>query len=95
MYFRGKIMQYRTVPKTGDRPSAFGYGFKRLPHTGTRGIDKKRAIRQPRSAIDRGVNYVDTAPACHFGRSEAILSRALAGGYREKARDLRCDRGAA
>ncbi len=37
-------------------------------------------------AIDNGVNYVDTAPAYHFGKSEKILARALADGYREKVR---------
>ncbi len=79
-------MQYRTVPKTGDRLSILGYGFMRLPHTRTGGVDGERAIRQLRSAIDRGVNYVDTAPAYHFGKSETILGRALAGGYREKVR---------
>ena len=51
-----------------------------------RGIDEERTIQQIRHAIDYGVNYFDTAPAYHFGKSEQILGRALLDGYREKVR---------
>ena len=78
-------MLYRTVPKTGDRLSILGFGCMRLPAK-SRGIDEERAIRQIRHAIDNGVNYFDTAPAYHFGKSEQILGRALLRGYREKVR---------
>ena len=78
---------YRKVPKTGDELSILGFGCMRLPaHTSGSGIDEDRAIRQLRYAIDHGVNYVDTAPAYHFGKSEQILGRALEDGYREKVR---------
>lgn len=79
-------MQYRIVPKTGDRLSALGFGFMRLPLTKIGSIDENRAVTQLRYAIDQGVNYVDTAPAYHLGRSEKILARALEDGYREKVR---------
>lgn len=79
-------MLYRKVPKTGDKLSVLGFGFMRLPAKKGGGIDEERAIRQLRYAIDKGVNYVDTAPAYHFGKSERVLARALAGGYREKVR---------
>ncbi len=79
-------MLYRTVPKTGDRLSILGFGCMRLPSTRTGGVDEEQAIRQIRHAIDGGVNYLDTAPIYHLGRSEQVLGKALAGGYREKVR---------
>lgn len=79
-------MLYRNVPKTGDRLSILGFGYMRLPVKKEGGIDEERAIAQLRYAIDQGVNYVDTAPAYHFGKSEKVLARALADGYREKVR---------
>ena len=79
-------MLYRTVPKTGDKLSVLGFGYMRLPKKEAGGIDEDRAIRQLRYAIDHGVNYVDTAPIYHFGKSELILGRALDDGYRDKVR---------
>ena len=80
-------MLYRKVPKTGDKLSILGFGCMRLSakKSGS-GIDEERAIRQLRFAIDHGVNYVDTAPAYHFGKSEQVLGRAFEDGYREKVR---------
>ena len=67
-------MQYRVVPKNGDRLSALGFGCMRLPMNG-QAIDEERAIRQIRYAIDHGVNYVDTAPPYHGGESKGYLAR--------------------
>jgi hypothetical protein len=78
-------MLYRTVPKTGDKLSILGFGCMRFPSK-NRGIDEERTIRQIRHAIDFGVNYLDTAPAYHFGKSEQILGKALQDGYREKVK---------
>lgn len=83
---KGTLMLYRKVPKTGDKLSILGFGYMRLPKKEAGGIDEDRAIRQLRYAIDHGVNYVDTAPIYHFGKSELILGRALDDGYREKVR---------
>lgn len=76
-------MLYRTVPKTGDKLSILGFGCMRLPKKGGK-IDVERATRQVRFAIDRGVNYVDTAVPYHNGESEPFLGQALKEGYREK-----------
>jgi uncharacterized protein len=76
-------MLTRTVPKTGDQISILGYGCMRLPQENGK-IDPVRATRQIRSAIDRGVNYIDTAYPYHDGQSEPFLGNALADGYREK-----------
>jgi predicted aldo/keto reductase-like oxidoreductase len=78
-------MQYRTMKKTGDRLSILGFGCMRLPQK-RRGIDEERATSQIRYAIDRGVNYVDTAFNYHGGKSEPFLGRALADGYRQKVK---------
>lgn len=49
-------------------------------------IDEERAMRQIRGAIDKGVNYIDTAVPYHGGESERFLGRALRDGYREKVK---------
>ncbi|HOX34720.1 MAG TPA: aldo/keto reductase [Methanoregulaceae archaeon] len=79
-------MLYRSVPKTGDRLSILGYGCMRLPTTRTGGVDEERTVRQIRHAIDAGINYLDTAPIYHLGRSELVLAKALEGDYRKKVR---------
>ncbi len=79
-------MLYRTMPKTGDKLSILGFGCMRLPLTEKGAIDEPRAIRQIRSTIDRGVNYLDTAWPYHGGKSEEILGRALQGGYRDRVK---------
>ena len=78
-------MQYRIVPKNGDKLSALGFGAMRLP-TRMGKIDEARATKQIRFAIDKGVNYIDTAVPYHSGDSERFLGRALKDGYREKVR---------
>ena len=47
---------------------------------------RKRAARQVLSAIDRGVNYLDTAMPYHMGGSESFLGRTLTNGLRDKVR---------
>ncbi len=75
-------MQYRTVPKNGDKLSVLGFGTMRLPQRGL-AIDEKRSIAQIRLAIDNGINYLDTAVPY---RSEKILGKALMDGYRQKVK---------
>lgn len=78
-------MLYRTMPKNGDKLSALGFGCMRLPMQDGK-VDEARAIAQIRSAIDGGVNYVDTAWPYHHGESEIVLGKALRDGYREKVK---------
>jgi predicted aldo/keto reductase-like oxidoreductase len=49
-------------------------------------IDEERATRQVCYAIDKGVNYIDTAWPYHMGESEPFLGRALTDEYREKVK---------
>jgi len=78
-------MLYRKAPKTGDELSILGFGCMRLPQKDGR-IDEARATRQIRHAIDRGVNYIDTAWPYHAGESEPFVGRVLAEGYRERVK---------
>ncbi|HVP96104.1 aldo/keto reductase [Methanoregula sp.] len=78
-------MLYRTVPKTGDSLSVLGFGCMRYPSKNG-SIDEERTIRQIRHAIDAGVNYFDTAPVYHLGKSEPTLAKALQDGYRDKVK---------
>ena len=77
-------MQYRTMGRTGVSVSALGFGCMRFPKTESGAIDRPRAVAMIRSAIDAGVNYLDTAYVYHDGTSEGLLAEALADGYRDR-----------
>lgn len=80
-------MQYRIMPGTNEKVSILGFGAMRLPLTDEKdpkAIDEPLSISMIRSAIDGGVNYVDTAWPYHGERSEGVVGRALKDGYRDK-----------
>ena len=79
-------MLYRKMPKNGDELSILGFGCMRLASKADGSIDEERATKQLRSAIDNGVNYVDTAWPYHMGASEPFVGRALADEYRAKVK---------
>lgn len=78
-------MLTRINQKNGDQLSILGFGCMRFP-TRAGGIDEPRAIAMIHSAIAKGVNYFDTAYIYHAGKSESLLGKALANGYREKVK---------
>lgn len=81
-------MKYVDFGKHGFRVSRFGLGCMRFPkikaEDGTEIIDEKAAIEIIRTAIDGGVNYIDTAYV--YAGSEVVVGKALKDGYREKVK---------
>lgn len=77
-------MQYRKFEKIDKDVSLLGMGCMRLPQLEDGKVDEAEAIDIIRSAIDAGINYVDTAYTYHGGNSEKVLGKALKDGYREK-----------
>ena len=65
-------MQYRTNPKNGDSLSALGFGCMRFTRQGG-SIDQEKANREMALALERGVNYYDTAYI--YNGSEVCLGR--------------------
>lgn len=75
-------MIYRTLGSTGIKVSSIGVGGW---HLGLKHVDEQTAIRIVRSAIDRGINFMDNSWDYNEGMSEVRMGKALRDGYREKA----------
>jgi predicted aldo/keto reductase-like oxidoreductase len=54
-------------------------------HLGLSRVNEQEAIRIVRSALDRGINFLDNCWDYNGGASEERMGKALADGYREKA----------
>ena len=79
-------MEYRTAPKHGEKISLLGFGAMRLKTKGT-SVDLDLAREQIKTAIDNGINYIDTAYL--YGNGSGSNERALGQilnelGYRDK-----------
>lgn len=73
-------MEYRTLGKTDVSVSVVAMGCWVLAGGATWGPqDEAESIATVRTALDRGINFFDTAEGYGGGDSEAVLGRALAG----------------
>ncbi|MDR0550362.1 MAG: aldo/keto reductase [Deltaproteobacteria bacterium] len=87
------MIETRAIGASGVKGSILGFGCMRLPLNSRdkSDINFDLAQKMVRTAIDRGVNYLDTAFPYHSGggmaapgASEPFLAQALKDGYRDK-----------
>ena len=78
-------MRYKQFGSTGFEVSAIGYGTWPISamYWGN-DLDDEVSIKSLRSAIDQGINLIDTAPIYGAGHSEQVVGKALKDGYRDK-----------
>jgi len=75
-------MQFRPLGRTGLNVSVLSYGASPLGGA-FRPIDEAEGIKTVRTALDLGINFIDTSPYYGATRSETILGQALRGVPRE------------
>ncbi|HKO00194.1 MAG TPA: aldo/keto reductase [Thermoanaerobaculia bacterium] len=75
------ISKHRTLGKTGERVSPIGLGGW---HLGLPTVDEQLSLRIVRTAIDRGINFMDNSWDYNDGASEIRMGKALRDGYRDK-----------
>ena len=78
-------MQKRVLGRTGLEVSRLGFGAASLGEEYGQ-IDLDAALRAVPHALDRGIDFFDTAPYYGRGRSEVLLGLALRGIPRERYR---------
>jgi predicted aldo/keto reductase-like oxidoreductase len=77
---RNGDMIYRTLGRTKEKVSVIGLGGH---HIGQQ-KDEQESIKIIRSAIDRGINFMDNSWDYNNGGSEIRMGKALQDGYRQK-----------
>ena len=73
-------MQMRDIGKSGIKASAIGLGIWAIgggPWWGK--TEDKESVQAIQAALDSGINFIDTAPAYGFGRSEEVIGKAIRG----------------
>jgi len=79
-------MEFAAIPDTQLSPSRIALGTWAIGGWMWGGTDDAQAVATIKSAIDRGITLIDTAPAYGFGHAEELVGQALAeSGLRDKA----------
>src|SRR5438132_12248114 len=77
-------METRALGKAPFKVSAIGLGLMSM--SGVYGnANDEESIRVIHHAIDKGINFLDSADMYGWGHNEELLGKALRGGWREKA----------
>src|SRR5216684_8402106 len=74
-------MEFANIADTGLTVSRVGLGTWAIGGWMWGGTDDEDSIATIRTAVDRGINLIDTAPAYGFGRSEEIVGKAISEGH--------------
>ncbi len=70
-------MKYRKLGRTGLEVSELGYGAWGISKVSWIGADDDESLRALHDAIERGVNFIDTALGYGNGHSEMLVGRAV------------------
>lgn len=70
-------MRYRRLGQTNLDVSVIGFGCWAIGGHGYGSVDDRESIRAIHCALDKGINFFDTADVYGFGHSEEVLGRAL------------------
>ena len=70
-------MEFAKIPGTDLSVSRIGLGTWSIGGWMWGGSDDDEAVRTIRSALDRGINLIDTAPVYGFGHAEELVGRAI------------------
>jgi aryl-alcohol dehydrogenase-like predicted oxidoreductase len=71
------VVNYRTLGKTGLKVSEIGYGAWGIGKAGWSGAEDQDSLRALNAAIDRGLNFLDTALAYGNGQSERLVGQVI------------------
>jgi aryl-alcohol dehydrogenase-like predicted oxidoreductase len=78
---RSEGLASRVLGRTGERVSAIGLGGW---HLALKHVDEATSLRIIRSAIDRGITFLDNSWDYNEGRSELRMGKVLKEGYRDR-----------
>jgi aryl-alcohol dehydrogenase-like predicted oxidoreductase len=71
-------MEYRALNGLPFKASRIGIGTWAMGGWMWAGSDESESVRSIRTALDRGINLIDTAPVYGFGRAEELAGKAVA-----------------